>query len=119
MKNFTLKISALVCMSLLLIATFSSSCKKDKTCHGKVTVVDTAGAPVASASVVLGAPSVNGTITYKDVTDGSGVVNFEIKLPCILDITATKSSMPGMTGKGILRVDEPGKSDEVTVTMKP
>ncbi|MES2592305.1 MAG: carboxypeptidase-like regulatory domain-containing protein [Bacteroidota bacterium] len=121
MKNIV-RISALTCVSLLvLVALSTSSCKKDKTCYGKVTVVDTAGVPVAGATVRLGAPSVNGTKTFEPATtDGSGVANFELKLPAILDIEAEKpSAYPGMLGKGILRLDEPGKTAEVTVTLKP
>lgn len=129
MKTFILKSSAFLCVGLLLLtALCSTSCKKDKTCNGKITVVDTAGAPVANASVTLSSPpSVppstthpgGGDLVLSGVTDGSGVVNFELKLPAIMDITATSSAFTGMTGKGILRLDEPGKTAEVTVKIKP
>ena len=129
MKTFILKFSAIACVGLFVLTTlFSTSCKKDKTCHGKITVLDTAGAPVASATVQLSSPpsvppdpnhSGGGDLVMTGVTDGSGIVNFELKLPAILDIVATKSALPGLTGKAILRLDEPGKTTEVTVTMKP
>ena len=130
MKTFIVKISAFACVGLLLLtAICTTSCKKDKTCRGKVTVVDTAGAPVANAAVKLSSPpsvpanpahTTGGDLVINGVTDGSGVVNFEIKLPAILDIVATQTSaFPGMTGKGILRLDEPGKAAEVTVKIKP
>ena len=130
MKTFILKISTVVCVALLVFtALFSTSCKKDKTCHGKITVLDTAGAPVLNATVTLSSPpSVppstthpsGGDLVVTGVTDGSGIVNFELKLPAILDIVATQTSaFPGMTGKAILRLDEPGKTTEVTVTIKP
>ena len=121
MKTFILKISAFACVAFLLITALSvTSCKKDKTCHGKVTVVDTAGIVVAGASVVLSAPSVNGQVSSSNITDASGVALFEIKLPAIFDIVASKNdAFPNMTGKGILRVDEPGKTADVTVTLKP
>ena len=129
MKTFFSKITAFACVALFLFTVLSStSCKKDKTCHGKITVIDTSGVPVANADVKLSSPpSVppnqahlnGGDLVINGVTDGSGVANFEIKLPAILDILATKTTLPGMTGKGILRLDEPGKTAEVTVTIKP
>jgi hypothetical protein len=121
MKTFSLKFSAFTCALVLLFTAFSSSsCKKDKTCHGKVTVVDTTGKPIGDAKVNLSAntATVTGDVTYDEVTDGSGVAEFEVKLPAIFDVKATKSSLPGRVGTGILRVDEPGKTGEVTVTMK-
>jgi|GEM_PF-683943 len=129
MKTFILKLSAFAGVTLLLLTALSStSCNKDKTTHGKVTVVDTAGLPVANATVKLSSPpSVppnshpnGGDLVLTGVTDGSGVVNFDIKLPTILDILATQTVIyPNMTAKGILRLDEPGKTTEVTVTLKP
>ncbi len=130
MRTFILKFSAFVCVGLFLVAALcTTSCKKDKTCRGKVTVVDTAGAPVVGAAVKLSSPPsvpanpahpAGGDLVINGVTDGSGVVNFEIQLPTILDIVATQTTaFPGMTGKGILRLDEPGKTAEVTVKIKP
>lgn len=118
MKNFTLKFSAFVVVFTLIFAAFStSSCKKDKTCHGTVRVVDTSNVPVGSAAVKLSAPSVSGDVVYEGTTDGSGEATFEVKLPAIFDVTATKGTMPGI-GVGVLRLDEPGKSNEVTVTIQ-
>ena len=129
MKTLILKLSAFACVALLLLtAIYGTSCNKDKTCHGKVTVIDTAGHPVANADVKLSSPpSVppstthpqGGDKVFNGVTDGSGVANFEIALPVIMDIKATSTAFVGMTGKGILRLDEPGKTTEVTVTIKP
>lgn len=119
MKNFIFKSSAYVSVAALLFTAFSAtSCKKDKTCHGKITVVDTAAHPVPGATVVVAYGNSTNSNTETS-TDGSGVANIDLKLPAILNITATSSSFPGMTGKGILRLDEPGKSTEVTVTIKP
>ncbi|MCW3105092.1 MAG: hypothetical protein JWO09_3532 [Bacteroidetes bacterium] len=118
MKTFTLKFSAFACAFVMLFAAFSSSsCKKDKTCHGKVHVTDNAGAPVANATVKLAAPSVGGDVTYDNVTDGGGDASFEVKLPAIFDVTVTKTGF--QTGTGVLRLDEPGKSNEVTVKLVP
>jgi hypothetical protein len=119
MKTFSLKFSAFACAFILIFTAFTStSCKKDKTCHGKVHVIDTLGRVVSDAKVKLAAPSVNGDVTYDAVTNGSGDAEFEVQLPAIFDVTVTKSSYPGRVGTGVLRVDEPGKTGEVTVTLK-
>lgn len=121
MKTFSLKFSAFTFAFILLFTAFSSSsCKKDKTCYGRVTVVDTAGKPISDAKVNLSAntATVTGDVTYDALTNGSGVAEFEVKLPAIFDVKATKSSYPGRVGTGVLRVDEPGKTGEVTVTLK-
>ncbi len=118
MKTFILKLSAFVSVVLLVVTmVFSSSCKKDPMVHGKITVVDTSGVPVSAATVVLSSPT--GTVAYSNITDASGVALFDIKLPAIFDIRATKTTLSGLTGKGILRLDEPGKSEDVQVIMKP
>lgn len=119
MKNFTLKISFGLFVVAFLMTGFNSSCKKDQTCHGKVHVNDTAGRPVANATVKLAAPSVNGNVTYSELSDGSGDAEFDVKLPAIFDVTATKATYPpGSVGTGVLRLDEPGKTGAVTVTIK-
>ena len=114
-----LKLSAFSFILLLLCtAVGTSSCKKDKTCRGKVHVKDTAGVAVGYANVKLAAPSVQGQVTYDGVTDGNGDVNFEVKLPAIFDVTVTKPSFPGKIGIGVLRLDEPGKKDDITIIFK-
>ena len=115
MKNLTLKLSAIVCVFAFIFSASISSCKKDRLCHGKVIAHDTAGGPVSAAAVKLSAPSVGGQVTYNDVTDGSGIATFEVKLPAIFDVTVTKG---GKTGTGVLRLDEPGKEAEVNITIK-
>ena len=120
MKNFILKISALVCLAILLVTAFSvTSCKKEEMCHGNITVIDTAGVVVPGAIVVASAPSVNGEKEFSNVTNSSGVAYIGLKLPAILDIRASSTLYPGMVGKGILRLDEPGKTADVTVVLKP
>lgn len=119
MKTFTVRFSAFILAFVLIFTAFSSSsCKKDKTCHGTVTVLDTGGTLCANATVKLAAPSVNGDVIYESVTDGSGVAKFDVKLPAIFDVTATKGTMPGYVGVGVLRLDEAGKSNEVTVQLE-
>jgi hypothetical protein len=119
MKTLIIKLSALACIVVLISFVFTtSSCNKDKTCHGKVTVVDMAGTGMANAKVHLAAPSVGGQVVYDGVTDGSGDVSFEVKLPAIFDVTATTTTSPVMSGTGVLRLDEAGKSNQITVKVQ-
>ena len=118
MKTFFLKITAFACVALLLLSALStSSCKKDKTCRGKVRVLDTGGVVVGNAKVKLHASAVGGDVVYESTTDGTGYASFEVKLPAIFDVVATKPTLTG-TGNGVLRLDEPGKEAEVTVTIQ-
>lgn len=118
MKSFVIKFSIIGCFVLLFLgATSISSCKKDQTCHGRVTVVDSADARVPGAAVRLDANAVGGQKVYNGVTDGSGIAVFDIELPAIFDITATKSTYPNQYGKGSLNVDEPQKEADVTVKL--
>lgn len=119
MKRFILKSLVFGSVVLLLGAAFTtSSCRRDKTCHGKVHVIDTLSRDVANAFVRLSAPSVQGQVIYDGTTDGSGLVRFDVKLPAIFDVTAVKSSYPGKVGVGVLRLDEEGKSAEVEVIIR-
>ncbi len=120
MKTLFLKLFTFGGILFLLSAAFiGSSCKKDKTCRGKVHVSDTTGKPVGGAFVRLAAPSVQGDVIYDATTDNSGTASFEIKLPAIFDVTAEKKSLyPGKLGVGVLRLDEPGKSAEITVVIR-
>lgn len=119
MKTPILNIFSFACVILLFLAGVGvSSCKKDQICHGSVHVYDSAGVAVYNAKVLLAAPTVKGDVTYTGVTDGSGTVIFEVALPAIFDVTATKSTYPGKTGVGILRLDEAGKTGEVNVNIK-
>lgn len=119
MKTSTLNLLALGGILFILSAAFPNcSCKKDKTCHGKVHVYDTTGKAVGNAFVRLAAPSVQGDVKYDGYTDNSGTVNFDVKLPAIFDVQAIKSTYPGKIGIGVLRLDEPGKSAEVDVVIR-
>ena len=119
MKTFILKFFAFGGILFLLSAAFTtSSCNKNKTCHGKVHVYDTTGRAVGNAFVRLAAPSVQGDVKYDGYTDNSGTVSFDVKLPAIFDVQAIKSTYPGKIGIGVLRLDEPGKSGEVDVTIR-
>ena len=120
MRTVILKSLAFGGTIFLLSAAFTtSSCKKDKTCHGTVHVVDTLGRGVGGAFVRLSANSVQGDVKYDGTTDNSGTVRFDVKLPAIFDVQAVKAAaFPGKIGIGVLRLDEPGKSAEVEVTIR-
>ena len=118
MKSFIIKsVAHYFFIIFALFAITTSSCKKDKTCYGTVKVIDTGGASVSGADILLSAPSVGGTVTYTGITDANGEAHFEIKLPAIFDVKATAASQPGKTGLGTLRCDEPGKKTSTTVKM--
>lgn len=118
MKNVINKISAITGVVLLLSIMFiSTSCNKDKTCHGKVKVIDTNGVAISGAKVKLSAPSVSGDVVYEANTDGSGEASFDVKLPAIFDVLATHIAYSG-SGVGVIRLDEPGKDAEVTVKIQ-
>lgn len=113
MKTSILKICSFVCITLLFVSLVTtSSCKKDKTCRGKVHVIDSLGVAVGNATVKLFVTG--GDVKYDGVTDGAGDCTFEVTLPAIFDVLATKGSM---SGTGVIRLDEPGKEDAVTVTI--
>ena len=120
MKAIILKFSVLLSIILLtIISTTVSSCKKDQTCHGYVYVHDTLGQEVPLATVRLDAYTINGDITYTAKTDGHGLATFDIALPAIFDIYASKDDMnPVRYGKGSLNVDEPRKEDWKSIIIK-
>ena len=114
MKTNFLKFSAFAgALLLLLVAISASSCKKDKTTHGKIHVINSTGAYVAGAKVDLSAP--NAQVTYTGTTDSGGYIQFDVALPAIFDVKASKDSL---VGTGVLRLDEPGKTTELTVTIR-
>jgi hypothetical protein len=117
MKTFSLNFIATCVAVLLLVTATLPSCKKDKTCYGKVHVTDAAGTAVNGAAVHLYTVDTAGNenpVTYDGVTDASGLAKFEVKLPAIFDVRVTSGSK---TGLGVLRVDEPGKTGEVSISI--
>ncbi len=116
MKTLVTKIStSLAILSLFIIFTMITSCKKDKVTHGTVTVKNVVGVAVSGAKVVLSATSVGGVKSYTGTSDASGVAKFDVPLPGIWDVAVTKDTL---TGQGVLRLDEPGKKDEITIVLR-
>jgi hypothetical protein len=119
MKTFVTKISASLAISFLFLTlTTITSCKKEKTTHGTVTVKNAAGVAVNGAKVVLSAYSAtSGTLKppITGTTDASGTAKFDVQLPGIWDVNVTKDTL---TGQGVLRLDEPGKKDEITIVIR-
>jgi len=105
--------------SIIIIAFLAvsySSCKKEQSCDGVVTVLSSGGGgtPVAGATVRLWANTQpKGQVEATGITDGSGKAYFNFKLQAILNADVTAISG---TGSGILRL-EPGKKVETTVDV--
>jgi hypothetical protein len=90
---------------LLLFLMVAAGCNKDTDCKGVITVLDSAGQPVAGATVKLS----SGDMTDQQTTDASGKSHHVLKLPAILDIYVNGSP----TGK-VIRL-QAGETAEVTV----
>jgi hypothetical protein len=119
MKTLVTKIStSLTILFLFLTFTMVTSCKKDKVTHGTVTVKNVAGVAVSGAKVVLSAYSATSGTLKPPITgtsDGSGIAKFDVQLPGIWDVNVTKDTL---TGQGVLRLDEPGKKDEIIIVIR-
>ncbi len=119
---------------------FSMSCNKPEPCKGIITVRDTTGATLEAgvlvklyAQVTTATGTTIGDLEAEGVTDGTGKVQFTLKLPAIMDIRAEKPNctitpptyttagayVPGKycTGKAIIKFEE-GETNEKTVYLK-
>jgi hypothetical protein len=104
------RFGALLVLALFTGLTIFSSCKKSGPSIGDVSVVDSAGRPVASASVTLWQDTavnqtnnVQSTIRVTKQTDGSGKASFEFSLQAYLNITVIKGTD---TAKSFIRLKE-------------
>lgn len=141
MKIFINRSSVIASVLFLLFITITTtSCKKEKKTVGKVTVNKANGTPVIGATVNLAAPSANGVTEYTEKTIESGLAEFEIPLPAIWDVSvtyydtlylpntgvldttaafsSTVDSVITLYGTGVLRLDEPGKTESVVVVVR-
>lgn len=126
MKPFLLIVSGLILTGIFLTA---PSCKKDTECKAVVKCLDSVGAPIGNANVLLyaqvkdptdpkGVATFTGDVKANGVTDGSGVVKFTFKLPAIFDIKATATSgNRSITGTSIIKLEE-GETVEKNVTLR-
>ncbi|MDP2386089.1 MAG: hypothetical protein Q8M29_06945 [Bacteroidota bacterium] len=122
------------------IMILSGSCNKPKPCKAIITVMDTTGANLEAgvtvklyAQVTTASGTAIGDLEATGTTDGSGKVEFTLKLPAIMDIraekpnctitthtyTSTGTYVPGKycTGKAIVKFEE-GVTNEKTVYLK-
>ena len=126
--------------AIAAIVLFSFSCNKPKPCKAVITVMDsagTAGQPGISVKLFATVTTQTGTTTAdlkaEGVTDSKGKVEFEFKLPAIMDIRAEKpnctSSFPSTNtqgqyvpgvyckGRGIVKFEEKDEANEKTVYL--
>jgi len=138
MKKFSF--FTIVCLlGVAGVMMFSSSCNKPQPCKAIITVKDTLGINVQAgvnvklyATVTTATGTAIGDLEAEGVTDSEGKVNFNFKLPAIMDIRAEKpnctitppttsggSYVPGKycQGKGIIKFEE-GKTNEKIVLLK-
>lgn len=108
MTKFSKAIFSGLFLITLIIA--GTSCNHDKSCKAVIKVVDVDGStPVGDAKVELYATisTVSGPVTAdlkaEGVTGSDGTVEFQFKLPAILDIRATKGVK---VGTGIIKLEE-------------
>lgn len=112
MKSVLSKSTVIASLLFLLVFCFSfSSCKKsDPTCTAIITILDSSGAVVPGAVVMLDAKNATppGDLTASVTSDAEGKATFVLKLPCVLDVTATEG---GRAGAGVVYFD----SDKVAI----
>ncbi|HSY77058.1 MAG TPA: hypothetical protein VK890_09395 [Bacteroidia bacterium] len=106
-------------IGLFVTVILTPSCSKNTDCVAVVHVIDTAGNPVAGATVVLFKTNVtqyNGVtanVTQTQVSDGSGTCTYTFALPAVLDITAKTTTK---SGKGEISL-QVGQTTEQTVRV--
>ncbi len=95
-----------------------SSCQKNSDCTAVVTIIDTVGTPLASASVRLYYDPKNGKkfVESTQATDGSGKTTFVFKLQAIFDVDVTYGGKTAVKA-GIVTL-QPGSSVSKTITFK-
>lgn len=119
MKSTRLKLILLLVIAGASLLYLDSCKKKDETCVLLVKVVKLDGASVVSANVRVTSnyATINGTLPsylpQTKLTDGTGLAQFDFKLPAILDIEVT--SVFG-TGQELIKL-VPGETVSKTVVI--
>jgi hypothetical protein len=126
MKQLAILFSGFLLSGLLFSV---SSCKKETDCKARIKCIDSLGAVMPNANVLLyanvkdpndpqGQNTYTADVKAEGVTDGGGVVQFTFKLPAIFDIRATKAiGTRTLVGSGLIKLEE-GKTVEKVVTVK-
>jgi hypothetical protein len=126
MKQLALLFSGFLLSSFLFTNT---SCQKETDCKATVRCIDSTGALVGDAFVLLyaqvkdpsdptGATTNTADVKATGTTDAGGEVKFTFKLPAIFDIQATAAlGTRTITGKSIIKLEE-GKTVDKVVTLK-
>ena len=115
MKNIYSK-GLILFLSLVVIGTSFSSCKKETDCTAVITVVDAGGTPVSGATIHLYSKADRADLQDETkVSDVAGKANFVFKYEAILNIDAKKDALVNI---GDVVKLEPGKTVEKTVTIK-
>jgi hypothetical protein len=111
--------NALIVIAIIIgLTVFSGSCKKLAKPKALISVIDTAGLPVAGATVKVFSSPNGSVISQEKLSDASGQASFEFELECILTVKAEKKIGTYIAeGKGlvILKQDE---TYEEQITLK-
>lgn len=103
---------------LLVLGGSNFSCQKNTDCLADITVQDTAGNRVDSASVWLYSANPPGQVQTTGWTDQYGNCNVNFKLPGIFNVKATgKVGTKTCVGNGIIQL-QPGQNVTYTVTIR-
>jgi len=119
MKKNLIRTAGIFVLAAFLIA--GVSCKKDGDTIGIITVVDTSGNGVTSASVVLWQDTVINPVTgaqanvrQSKLTGSAGTAEFLFQLEAYLNVTVTKGAL---TGEGFIRLKQ-GETVSMTVVVR-
>lgn len=103
---------------LIVLGWSNTSCNKPTDCLAVVTVQDTTGSAVDSASVLLYSANPPGQVQTTGMTDQYGNANFNFKLPGIFNVKATgKLKSKTIVGNGIIQL-QPGQNTTYTVVAR-
>jgi hypothetical protein len=126
LKYKSILLHAALPVLLAAVCLVPASCHKDTKCTTLIKCIDSSGAAINAANVLLYAPvkSQDGKTTYtaditaSGTTDQFGEVSFEFRLPAIYDIKATgMAGKKEVVGTGVVKLEE-GKTVEKTVTLR-
>jgi hypothetical protein len=119
MKKNLIRFAGIFTLALILMG--GISCKKEGDTIGIITVVDSSGNPVTSATVVLWQDTVVNPVTgaqanvrQSKLTGSAGTAEFLFQLEAYLNVSVTKGAL---TGEGFIRLQQ-GETVSMTVTIR-